>query len=179
MIDRATWTILKPPLWGIVGLTITLWITGCAQLEMRDDTYNTYEEASAEGAIGKRGLLPAYIPGSATDIRVCFDIDTQETWARFRFAKGDFSLLVRYSEEVSPADVIYPRPGSTKWVRWWPKDLLNPPTESGSRYRFYRCDPDTAFSHWPQTQFTAVSDDSTRAWFWRRSPASHGAHLLP
>jgi hypothetical protein len=176
MINGATRTILKTLLWAIVGLSMTHWVTGCALLERHDDTYKTYEEALADGAIGKRGMLPAYIPESATNIRVCFDVDTQETWARFHFEKADFLLLVRCSEEVSPADIIYPWPGSTRWVRWWPKDLRSPPTRLKSRYRFYQCDPDTAFSHWPQPGFVAVSEDTTCAWFWRRSPAWHRMH---
>jgi hypothetical protein len=55
--------------------------------------YPTYTDAERADAI-RRGVIPTFVPRSATDIWEEHDLDTNEQWLRFRLPAGDTALLI-------------------------------------------------------------------------------------
>lgn len=94
---------------------------GCGETQERG--YPSFVEAEANGA-PRRGLLPAVVPSSATDILVRWDIDTGGVRGRFRLSAEDLATLNRSLASLARPTGLPPvkktRPGVP---RWWPAVL--------------------------------------------------------
>lgn len=81
--------------WGAMGIHLkqagmtvaviaSLWLFGCSE---RPESHFPTREAAAE--LIKRGWIPEWLPASATNIYEFHDLDTNEVWLRFAYAKTD------------------------------------------------------------------------------------------
>ncbi len=81
--------------WGTMGIRrkqvgmavaaiASLWLIGCSE---RPESQFATREAAAE--LIKRGWIPEWLPDSTTDIYELHDLDTNEVWLRFAYAKTD------------------------------------------------------------------------------------------
>jgi hypothetical protein len=98
----------------------------CAWYERPSSYYPDLASYEADG-VNSRAWLPDSLPPSAKDIREAHDIDTNESWIRFQFARADSALLTKWYTPTSWSAVSAPRDAGW-WVRWW--DL---PTGDASR----------------------------------------------
>jgi len=133
-----------------------------------DSYYATYQEAVDDGGI-KRGWIPEIVPESASEIRECHNIDTNETQMEFQFSKADLeSKLDMLTETPCPVMVLtmcYPIGKRS----WWPEDLMNGNLNcSTTPYNFYRYDYVVEFGGGPvdYSGYLAVDWEKEIAWYW-------------
>ena len=87
-----------------------------------EDYYQNLSEAANAGVLEKR-WFPDFIPQSATESHVRFDLDLQEGWVRFKFETADMKAAIANLSQLTPSEIDevkfrYPRTSD-----WWPKDL--------------------------------------------------------
>jgi len=134
---------------------------------MRETVYPTFADAVAGGVVAG-GWVPDLLPEGATDIRETHDLDTEEVWLRFTFAREALPGLVRQCTEVDALHVSYPR--ATRRLSWWPDDLQRAAATPATPYRFYRCPSPDRYpgQTYKVAAFLALTDDDRAAWYWRR-----------
>lgn len=140
---------------------------GCQGLDVQQVNYATYEQAVNDGAI-TRGVLPAFLPPSATDIISYYDLDTGELWAAYQLNANDVRTMIQGHEEIDSYSVKFPRRKPTGKISWWPKKLRAASPESSHHYKFYRCYHETRFSDSTvkKPAFMAVATESSTTWYW-------------
>lgn len=95
------------------------------------EAFGSYAEAVRAGAI-ERGLLPQWIPRSATEIRTQRDAGAGRLWVRFRYDPADFDPVLARFEPVPEEErerVPVPQAG---WNGWW---LVGPETLESKNLR--------------------------------------------
>ena len=65
-------------------------VAACRETVSSD--YASYADAVADSAIG-RGVIPSFVPASATEIKAMRNTDTNQRWLRFRVPAGDTAFL--------------------------------------------------------------------------------------
>lgn len=130
-------------------------LLSCALVSERyEKSFKTYRQAMI-----LHEYLPDCVPPSATDIKILYNWDVNETWATFCFSKDDMVLVLAGHEAIPSKAVPYPPTAPSLQIRWWPIDLIEPYHERLGRYVFYR-------GTGTLPEFLAVSHDSTKAWYW-------------
>jgi len=116
----------------ILGGFALLVLLGCA--ETREDSFSSMSTIQAQGMVS-RGWIPAILPGTATDVRVRSNIDTNMVRGMARVPEPDLGRL-RAALRPLADDVVPPF-----WTKgsvtppWWPADLLPPGRTSELRRR--------------------------------------------
>lgn len=150
--------IIKYFLWVVVAVTV---IVGFGlylmfRLEVTQARFESYAEVASVPNIFEAGWIPSWIPKSATDIDESHDIDTNEAWLVFSFAKGDdFYSRCR---EITNSNFTRPREARAKR---FPSFVANAITEiyNNKALRFFRCDND-------DDRFLAIDESQSRAYVW-------------
>ena len=117
-----TWAAMGCGAWAAAAF---LWflIYGCITMETSEEFYPTYTEAHEAGLIGPHKWIPGFIPKSSSDIRITYDLDTNEIWLRFRHDPEDMKSIMSTCEPEGPYRVTnYPRV-PCRGRDWWPSDL--------------------------------------------------------
>lgn len=115
---------------------LLLIVSGCELSETREASYADYSAAEKAGEV-KRGWIPAYIPKSAVNIRLKYDIENNQTWLTFHVSGDDLLWIQSSCERVSGSEMDYPRKSP---ARWWPSGLINNVSQQqGGFYEYYRC----------------------------------------
>lgn len=98
-------------------LAAMLGLTACNILsDARSNTYENYESLVSAGEI-ERGWAPEFLPRSATDIHLDYDLDTNAVLLAFDFAAADLEALTQACASID--DVTAPALSA----EWWPADL--------------------------------------------------------
>lgn len=119
-------------------LTLLLFsISACS--EIVDSEYSTLDVAKKENAI-RTGLIPEWLPDTSRNIKVAFDIGTNEKILGFQYKTVEGWNPSDICEKIDPIDP--PKPQLTR--SWWPEDV---PANAAStpRYVFYTCDNGNSF----------------------------------
>jgi hypothetical protein len=102
-----------------IVLLVALALVGC---DCRAVSYSTLDAAKADGAV-RRGWIPEFVPASARDIRMSYDLDTNEIWLRFAISPDAIGSMLSVCKEDRPRHwAAYPRVPCSGW-RWWPSAL--------------------------------------------------------
>lgn len=137
----------------VVGLAV---LTNCKRMESRENSYVDYEAAMNAGEMS-RGWIPAYIPKSAKEIRLKYNIDTNQVWLFFRFNSSDIGLLLHSCEESIQNEINYPRESPN----WWSKDLrvvsIDKNKLESSSFLFLKCTDKGSM---------AIDDKRNQAYYW-------------
>jgi hypothetical protein len=141
----------------ILAILAALFVTaGCrsASLLLSDQQASTYADYEAVQASGnmERGWIPERLPESASDIRLKYDIDTNEILLTFHFDPAEMDDLLA---QCAPAELTATDLPQQLSASWWPGDLQGPDT-AVSRYAFYGCD----------SAYLAIDSDQNQAFFW-------------
>jgi len=132
-----------------LGLAIGLFVgllslAGCGMLsDVRSNSYKDYDAVVAAGEI-ERGWVPDFLPHSATDIHLKYDLDTNAVLLAFRYADDDGQAL---SQVCTPTDSVT---SPALDANWWPNDLQK--------------DGTTLFFQCPGDSFLAI--DAGRGYYW-------------
>jgi hypothetical protein len=103
--------------WGsALGVIASVLLAGCSD----DVVYRHYPSHAAALAAGEqqRGWLPEWVPGTASDLHLQYDLDTNEWWLRFHLpvaAARDSLKSQLQATDAASVRVSKPWPRS----RWW------------------------------------------------------------
>lgn len=91
--------------------------------ERRDAQYATGSEAiNSEEA--RRGWVPKWLPIESQEVKLRYDLDTNEIWIRFVLTKQNRSVFVGQLKAISDNEILrinFQRPRGTPW---WPEGLI-------------------------------------------------------
>ena len=121
----------------MVRLLVTLMpllLVSCDWIESKESHYPDMKAAAAAGEIS-RGWVPAFVPESAVDIRLKYDVENNRTWLSFH-GMVERSTLPEACIGVTTKDVTYPSSGPRGW---WPGALTVTSKESNPEYEYYAC----------------------------------------
>jgi hypothetical protein len=135
-------------------------LPACDRLETREAEFATYAQLATAGEPGN--WVPAFLPQSATNIRVRYKIDTGAALASFRLPRTDSLELRGKCEDAESRAVSFPAPGLLG-TRWWPDDLTSSSSATDSDYLLFRCERDS---------FMAIDRSDNAGFYWRLGPAS-------
>lgn len=139
-----------------VLLVCVLGLFAAACRENVENSYGTYQQAVADGAV-RRGWLPEWLPPTATNIREWHNVDTNATYVSFTYGQAKPSDFLAFCERTS--GVALPS------HRGWPIT-----TAERSVLQYYRCAEKDSFvgarSSVHQT-WVAIDPPRTKAYFWR------------
>ncbi len=110
---------MKTPTWVSAVLICCLFLS-CA--ETRSAQYATGAEALASEE-AQHGWIPKWLPSGSQDVRLQYNLDTNEIWLRFALRQPQRSGLSRGLKTVSDDDVKripFPR---ARGAAWWPDGL--------------------------------------------------------
>jgi hypothetical protein len=122
-----------------VNILILLFFLISACSETVDSEYSTLDIAKKENAI-RTGLIPEWLPDTSRQIKVAFDISTNEKILAFQYKMNEGWNLLGICEEIDAFDP--PKPQLNR--DWWPEDVpanrASPP-----RHTFYKCENGGSF----------------------------------
>jgi hypothetical protein len=146
---------------GLVGITaavMAMVAVGCSGPDIVEKNLSNLAEAREQGVLKEGGWLPDFLPSSATDIRLRYDVDTNEVWIGFDRSGADLAPMDRSCNSVDRASIVFPR----KVPRmWWPDALTADPgaSKADSGYAFFKCS---------DGGFVAAAGDGKRSFYWFR-----------
>ena len=122
-----------------VNILILLFFLISACSETVDSEYSTLDIAKKENAI-RTGLIPEWLPDTSRQIKVAFDISTNEKILAFQYKVAEGWNLLKICEPIDSFDP--PKPQLNR--SWWPEDV---PVNNGStpRHTFYTCENGESF----------------------------------
>lgn len=115
-------------------ILMALLLVSCDWIESKEGHYPDMKAAGAAGEIS-RGWIPTFVPESATDIRLKYDVENNRTWLSFR-GIVDESVLPKTCLNVTATNVTYPTNGPRGW---WPSALTTDLSGSKAEYEYYAC----------------------------------------
>jgi hypothetical protein len=118
-----------------LSVIILLITAACERVE------SVYPDARAAISAGEieRGWIPAFLPPSAKDIHVKYDLDTNEVWLRFSMDPSEVGSIENSCRRIETVEAVLPERAGF----WWPERLTE---EQGSAlhqsggYTHYRCE---------------------------------------
>ena len=111
-----------------------LLMASCDWIESKEGHYPDMKAAGEAGEIS-RGWIPTFVPESAVDIRLKYDVENNRTWLVFRGVINR-STLPEACLSVTTKDVTYPGNGPRGW---WPSALTADSMGNKTEYEFYAC----------------------------------------
>jgi hypothetical protein len=132
---------------------MALLIVSCDWIESKEAHYPDMKAAAAAGEIS-RGWIPAFVPESAVDIRLKYDVENNRTWLSFR-GTTDRAAFPEACLSVNNKEVTYPTNGPRGW---WPVDLTADSRDSKAEYEYYAC---------KGGEILAIDRTKTQVFLWR------------
>ncbi len=122
-----------------VNILILLLFLLSACSETVDSEYSNLEVAKKENAI-RTGLVPDWLPDTSREIKVAYDIGTNEKILAFQFKVTEGWNPLKICEQIDPSDPPKPKLNRT----WWPEDIHDN-KKSTPRYAYYSCENGDSF----------------------------------
>jgi hypothetical protein len=72
----------------------------------------------------RRGWVPEWLPRQAADIRLQYDLDTNERWLRFKLSADERARLTQYLQPMSEKEIMGLRIRRPRSVDWWFDGLI-------------------------------------------------------
>lgn len=130
-------------------------LASCDWLEATETTYANYGAAAKAGEM-TRGWIPDYVPHSAVDIRIRYDIENTRTWLFFHTKIDDLPSMLGSCSALSQDDVAFPVEGPRGW---WPIALTTDPSSKADMgYEHYQC---------RNNEYLAVNRKQSEVYLWR------------
>jgi hypothetical protein len=117
-----------------IKILIVLFFSISACSETVDSEYISLDAARKENAI-RTGLLPEWLPETSRQIKVAFDISTNEKIMAFHYKIDEGWNPLKICEQIDPFDP--PKPHISR--PWWPEDIPANQT-STPVHTFYSCE---------------------------------------
>jgi len=132
-------------------------LAGCSP-DIVEKDLSDLREAREKGVLKEGGWLPELLPASSREIRLRYDVDTNEVWIGFDRSAAELAPMDRECAPVDPGSIVFPR--KVPWL-WWPDELTGDPAtpKAGKRFDFYRC---------RDGGVVAVASGGGRSFYWFR-----------
>jgi hypothetical protein len=105
---------------GVLGVSVLL--TACGDLRMKEGVFDTVDEARAAGAVAA-GWVPEGLPRSARDLREGHVPDGRY-WGVFTFQRADEAAVrALVGTEITTGTLTCDPPGR---LEWWPRIVYSP-----------------------------------------------------
>jgi len=121
----------------MVRLLVTLMAllsVSCDWIESKESHYADMKAAAEAGAIS-RGWIPAFVPESAMEIWLKYDVENNRTWLSFH-GMVDRPTILNACHGLTTKDVSYPSSGPRGW---WPDALTLASKEGKAEFEYYTC----------------------------------------
>ncbi len=143
---------------GAVALWVSIAAGGCSGPDIVEKNLSDMAEARESGVLKEGGWLPGFLPANATNIRLRYDVDTNEIWVGFDRRGPDLSPMEQSCNRVERGNLIFPRKAPTIW---WPDELKADAAASRADYgfEFHKCS---------DGGFVAATGDGKRSYYWFR-----------
>lgn len=130
-------------------------LVGCTR-EMVVEEYSDLRAAMTPGAAGSRGWIPGFTPTSAFNLRIAYNIETNEVWLMYEADSQELTnMLVTCPVRKDQRMGVPRRPPR---ISWWPESLTSVSSKANVDWRFFSCDPQGA---------GAVDLSNLKAYYWR------------
>lgn len=126
----------------LIATAMLIMSSACERAEIVERYYSTYGQLEGEGEPGN--WIPLFIPGSATEIKAKYKIDTGAEFLTFRLNESENISTAGHCVKVMENEVELPRPSLLR-VNWWPDSLSRDanPSKALDQYEFFRCERQT------------------------------------
>jgi len=139
----------------VLLVLIAVSIISCAQ-ETIVEEYSDLSAAMVSGAAGARGWVPGFVPASATNLKIAYNIETNEVWLIFEADSKDLTRILMDCP-TSKAH-LSPLPRTSPPVSWWPKSLTSTSSEKKGIWNLFMCKSQGA---------GAIDLANRKAYYWR------------
>ena len=72
----------------------------------------------------RRGWVPDWLPRQAADIRLQYDLDTNERWLRFKLSAEERAKFAQHLQPMSEKEIIGLRIRRPRSADWWFDELI-------------------------------------------------------
>ena len=140
----------------LLGMTVAvLGLAACGSRDIVDETYADLAEATSKGAIREGGWLPSFLPPSSSNIRLRYNMDTNEVWASLNWDGTNRGSLDDSCKHAEPNQAQFPQRAPS----WWPQEMTrdavkNPPAA------------ETEILECADRGLIALQKDQKRAYYW-------------
>jgi hypothetical protein len=132
------------------------------RFQQPEERFEVYQEAADAKAV-ERGLLPRFVPATATEIHTRHNRDTDQRFVRFTYADSAalkaFTAGMRQLPQAEVERVLVPTPG---WSRWWPITSRTLSGSQGERLLVWE------IATGPDRGYLAADPRTHHAFFWSR-----------
>ena len=112
----------------LILLALSLFLTACNPLNTTTEKYYENHQALADAGEIERGWAPDFLPESATNIHLKYDLENNAILLAFEFDPADAAAM---TQACRPVNLV---PPPLLGADWWPADLL-----SDGAVSFYEC----------------------------------------
>jgi hypothetical protein len=137
------WTLL------VIASAVGAWLIVSGKMQYMEREFADYGAAKAAGELEK-GWLPAFLPETATVIKVINNTDDKSALASFKYAE---SLDITGCKELPLPEATLP---PERVVLWWPEELTGKGNAQAD-YAFFKCGIGQA----------AVNDGKKEVYYWK------------
>ena len=135
----------------------------CAAAEHPARHYASYAEASAAGALGPRGWIPAWVPEAAYDIHDQHAIDSSARCIRFSLPEAELAQLRGALEPLLAHEIESLDANCRLGARWWFEGLIQqqPANDPALNAELYRASAEAGHS-----VFVAIDRVKPQVFIW-------------
>lgn len=146
---------------ALVGFALLL-LVGCA--DTKEKSFSSMSTPQAKSMV-VRGWIPSVLPGSATDVRLRWNIDTNMVRGTARVPEADLGALRAALRPLGDSVVPGFWPKGNVIPPWWPADLSSPGKTAELRSRGWEVFsvPDRV------NTFMALHSSDESVYFWSES----------
>lgn len=147
----------------LVIAAMALSLAACGSRDVVDETYADLAEARSKGAIREGGWLPAFLPPSSSNIRLRYNVDTNEVWASLNWDGVNRGALETSCKPAVPGQGQFPERAPS----WWPERMTRDASQNPSA-------AETEILECADRGLIALQKGEKRAYYWHNGASAAG-----
>jgi hypothetical protein len=114
------------PLRDMKFVRVSFLATCLLLLACSEQLHHTYKSGvvALSSDEARRGWVPEWLPRQAADIRLQYDLDTNERWLRFTLPADERARLTPYLQRMSEKEIMGLRMRRPRSADWWFDGLI-------------------------------------------------------
>jgi hypothetical protein len=129
---------------------------GCSGSDIVQMDFRDLSEAKEEGVLREGGWLPQFLPSTSKNIRLRYDVDTNEVWVAFQWDGAQLQPFDAQCTRISSGELTLAR---KRPRTWWPtflsKESATTPTPTA--FEYFKCS---------DGGFAALSSRDENSYYW-------------
>lgn len=140
----------------LLGMAVAVFcLAACSPRDVVDETYADLAEATSKRAIREGGWLPSFLPPSSSNIRLRYNIDTNEVWASLNWDGANRGSLDESCKRAEMSQAQFPQRAPSWWPQEMTRDAAKKPT--AAEMEILEC---------ADRGLVALHRDQKRAYYW-------------